>query len=50
MRRLGLRLVEEVRGDTGQIVSTRSVAAEDKLRAQQQVQTEIQGVPSHPAS
>ena len=41
---LALGLVEEVRTDTGDIVTTRAVTAEDKLRAQLTLPTE-QGAP-----
>ena len=40
---LGLRLVEEIRLDTGEVVSTRGVTEDDKVRAQQRAQTEIPG-------
>lgn len=41
---LGLRLVEEVRLDTGEIVQSRSVTEDDQVRARLHLQTEIPGM------
>lgn len=40
---LALGLVEEVRIDTGEIVTSRAATKEDKLRAQVEAQTELPG-------
>jgi len=41
---LGLRMVEEIRSDTGEIMHTRPVTEEDTLRARIEAQATIPGI------